>query len=112
MLNIIYSLLIPSKDNITDDAIDELCLKDKKCTIAIDSRLGRIVPKCNFHQGNYIELYNTFCYKMLPYSLIVQSSISSTDVDQRMAKVTFSVAPSVYVSIVTLLKSTTKTLLP
>ena len=49
---------------------------------------------------------------MLPYFLIVQSSISSTDVDQRMAKVTFSVAPSVYVSIVTLLKSTTKTLLP
>ena len=52
MLNILYSLLIPSKDNITDDAIDELCLKEKKCTIAIDSRLGRIVPKCNFHQGN------------------------------------------------------------
>lgn len=51
-LNVIHSLLIPSEDNITDDAIEELCLREEKCTIAIDSRLGRIVPKCRFHKGS------------------------------------------------------------
>jgi len=40
-----------SEDNITDYDIEKLCLKDEKCSIPIDSRLGRIIPKCNFGQG-------------------------------------------------------------
>ena len=50
-LSVQHSLLVASTNNITDDAIRKLCLKGEKCSIAIDSRLGRIIPKCNLTQG-------------------------------------------------------------
>lgn len=51
-----YSLLILSSEgNITDDKIEELCVKEERCTIAIESRVGRIIPKCSPHQSNLHE---------------------------------------------------------
>ena len=93
-LSIQHSLVIASTDNITDDAMEKLCLNGEKCSITIDTRLGRIIPKCNLSQGNKFEFTTEFPY----YSLIVKSLINYTSVDQNSAKVIIGMLPSVYVS--------------
>lgn len=57
-LSIQHSLMVPSNENLNDDAVKN-CPKEERCSITIDSRVGRIIPKCNFHQGNQTkELVN------------------------------------------------------
>ena len=72
-----------------------MCIKGEQCSIVIDSRLGRIIPKCNLNQGKQAIILLFVVY----YTLIVKSLINDTKSDQKSAKLYINVLPSVYVSV-------------
>lgn len=56
--------MVPSNKNLNDDAVKN-CPKEERCSITIDSRVGRIIPKCNFHQGNQTKEFEYNNYHIL-----------------------------------------------
>ena len=60
-LSIRHNLLLPKSHNNTDNATKWLCPKEKNCTIIVDSRFGRIIPKCNLEYGITISYNMDVC---------------------------------------------------